>query len=189
MLKNLILQNRSYRRFREEITISRQTLVNLIDLARHSPSAGNKQPLKYLLSFEPEKNSVIFPHLSWAAYLKDWLGPEEGERPAAYIVILGDTRISMSFGYDAGIAVQSILLGSVEIGLGGCIVASIRRSELQTALGIPDYLEILLVVALGQPAEEVQIEQKIEADDIRYWRDERGIHHVPKRSLEELIIA
>jgi nitroreductase len=129
----------------------------------------------------------IFPATMWAGYLKDWAGPEEGERPSAYIVILGDKNISTSFGVDHGIAAQSILLGASEIGLGGCMIGSIRIDHLKTELDIPDKFEILLIIALGKPKEEVVIE-KVSDNDIKYWRDKEGIHHVPKRSLEDLII-
>jgi nitroreductase len=111
VITEIIHKNRSYRRFKPDIAIDCDTLRELVDLARHSPSAANRQPLKYALSYTPERNALIFPHLAWAGYLKDWSGPEEGERPAAYIVIL------------------------------------------------------------------------------RYWRDKAGIHHVPKRKLDDIIMG
>ncbi len=188
MLKDLIRKNRSYRRFHQYQPISENTLRDLVDLARLSASASNLQPLKYILSADRATNGRIYPCLRWAAYLADWKGPEEGERPSAYIVILKDTRISQAIGTDHGIAAQSMLLGAAESGLGGCMIASIEKNELRGALGIPDYLEILMVLALGKPKEEVRLEPLGPSGDIRYWRDESGVHHVPKRSLEEIII-
>ena len=187
-VRELVLKNRSYRRFHQEASIAHQTLRELVDLARLSASGANRQPLKYLLSCEPEKNATIFPQLGWAAYLKDWPGPEEGERPSAYIVILGDKSIRESFSFDPGIAAQSILLGATEHGLGGCIIATIRKERLRQALSIPDQYEILLVLALGAPKETVVIEAVRPDGDIKYWRDDQGTHHVPKRSLDEIIL-
>lgn len=187
-MKELILKNRSIRRFRQSQAIDQETLRQLVDLARLSASGANLQPLKYILSCDPEKNAVIFPHLRWAGYLKDWDGPAEGERPSAYIIVLGDKKISESAGCDHGIAAQSILLGAAERGLGGCMIGSIQRSELRKALNIPEQYEILLVLALGTPGEEVRIEDMKSGGDIRYWRDDQGTHHVPKRSLDELIL-
>ncbi len=188
MIKDLILNNRSYRRFKQEIPIKRETLIELIELARLSPSGSNLQPLKYILSNEPEKNSVIFEHLAWAGYLTDWEGPTKGEQPSAYIVILKDLEISRSFGCDHGIAGQSILLGAVEKGLGGCIIGSVKRSELNSALNIPQRYEIRIVIALGVPKEEVKLENVGPDGDIKYWRDNKGIHHVPKRALADIIL-
>ena len=189
MIRDLIIKNRSYRRFFEDAAITEETLRELVDLARLSASAANKQPLKYILSCTPERNAAIFQYLGWAAYLKEWGGPPEGERPAAYIIILGDKTISEAIVCDHGIAAQSILLGAVERGLGGCILASVQREPLHRDLAIPDRYTILLVIALGKPREQVVIEPVGAGGDIRYWRDEAGVHHVPKRSLDEIIIG
>lgn len=189
MLKELIRKNRTYRRFYQDHVITRDELRELVDLARLSASAANMQPLKFMLFADPKKNALIFPHLGWAAYFKDWQGPEEGERPSAYIVILGDTKIARNYWCDHGIAAQSILLGATEKGLGGCMIASIQRKQLCEALDIPDRYEVLLVIALGKPKEEVHIEEVDPDGNIQYWRDENGVHHVPKRSLDDIIIG
>ena len=183
------MRNRSYRRFYEAFAIDLVLLRELVDLARLSASAGNVQPLKYILSCDPSKNALIFPHLAWAGYLEDWPGPAEGERPSAYIIILGDSSITRNFHCDHGIAAQSMLLGAAERGLGGCMIASIKRDHLRTALRIPDAYDILLVLALGRPKEEVVLETVGPEGDIKYWRDADGVHHVPKRTLDDLIIG
>jgi len=188
MLADLVEKGRSFRRFREEEKVSPETLRQLVNLARLSSSGGNKQPLKFLISWEPEKNAKIFPCLAWAASLKDWGGPKAGERPSAYVIILGDKEIATSYGVDHGIAGHIIQLGATEKGLGGCMLGAIQRDELRKALQIPDRYEILLVVALGKPAEKVVLDSPKPDGDIRYWRDAASVHHVPKRSLEEIIV-
>ncbi|MBT9149374.1 MAG: hypothetical protein DDT27_01455 [Dehalococcoidia bacterium] len=189
MIDDLIRSNRSFRRFDQGVTLSRDTLVDLVDLARHSASTRNLQPLKYILSCEPERNDLIFATLTWGAALKDWGGPAEGERPSAYIIVLGDTKLTANFGCDHGIASQSIMLGAKARDLGGCMIASIDRPRLRASLNIPDRYEILLVLAIGKPAETVVIEPLGPEGDTRYWRDSQGIHHVPKRSLDEIILS
>ncbi|MBI5183636.1 MAG: nitroreductase family protein [Nitrospinae bacterium] len=188
MIAELIKKNRSYRRFYQDVYISMETLKKLVDLARLSASAANLQPLKYILSCTREKNTLIFPYLSWAGYLKGWDGPSEGERPSAYIIVLGDTEITTSFGCDPGIVSQSILLGAVEEGLGGCMIGTVRRDELRNALSIPERYEILLVIVLGKPKERVVIDTVGPNESIKYWRDENDVHHVPKRSLDDVIL-
>lgn len=189
MIEDLVRKTRSYRRFFQDHAISTETLRNLVDLARLSASAGNFQPLKYILANEKEKNTIIFLKLRWAAYLKDWDGPEDGERPSAYIIVLGDKQVSSSFGCDHGVASQNILLGATHMGLGGCIVGSVDRKRLREELNIPDQYDILHVIALGKPKEKVMIETVGADGDIKYWRDESGVHHVPKRTLEEIILS
>jgi nitroreductase len=189
MIRDLIVKNRSYRRFHEEVDITLETLKELVDLARLSASAKNSQPLKYVLSCDRRKNSLIFPNLVWARFLTDWPGPADGERPSAYIVVLGDTEVSRFWDYDAGIAAQSMLLGATEKGLGGCMIANINREGLRKTLEIPPRFEILLVLALGKPKEKVVIETVGPGGDTRYWRDGEEVHHVPKRPLDEIIIV
>ena len=186
-LYDIILRNRSYRRFYQDKRIDREELVNLVNLARLSASGQNKQALKFVVVTDPEKCDRVFPSTLWAGYLQNWDGPGKGEQPAAYIIILGDTGISSSFGVDHGIAAQSILLGAAEKGYGGCMIGSIKRKELRRDLKIPGKYEVLLIIALGKPKEKVLIDE-VRDDDIKYWRDDQNVHHVPKRSLDDLIV-
>jgi len=189
MLEALIRKNRSCRRFYQNHRVDVETLRHLVDLARLSASAANRQPLKYVLSCDGDVNAEIFLCLQWAGYLKQWAGPEPGEQPSAYIILLGDRRISADFSCDPGIAAQSILLGATEKGLAGCIIAAVDRKRLSNRLEIPDCLEILLVLAIGKPGEQIVIEPVGPDGDIRYWRDDHGVHHVPKRDLDEVVFA
>ena len=188
-IRQLIEKTRTYRRFDENYVIDTDTLVSLVDLARLSASGANRQPLKYILVNDPGQRAAVYSCLAWAGYLTTWEGPDPGERPSGYIIVLGDKEISDSFGIDHGIAAQSIMLGATEKGLGGCMLGSVRKPELAQALGIPEQHEILLVLALGQPKETVVIEPLGPDGDIKYWRDAQGIHHVPKRSLAEIVIG
>ncbi|MCX7779649.1 MAG: nitroreductase family protein [Negativicutes bacterium] len=184
----LVTTSRSYRRFYENEPISRETLRQLVNYARLAPSGSNRQALKYYVACDKELNDKIFPTLLWAMYLKDWPGPEAGERPAAYIVIVQDENYKMAAGIDHGIAVQTIMLGAAQMGLGGCMFANIYKDKLREALGIPETQEILLAIALGKPKETVVIDEIGPDGDIKYWRDENQVHHVPKRKLDDIIL-
>lgn len=188
MLKDLILKNRSYRRFYQSETVSEDQLKEMIDNARLSPCGRNIQSLKYILSTTSETTEKIFPSLAWAAYLKDWKGPEEGERPSAYIIMVNDREITENYFWDHGIAVQSILLTATEMGLGGCIIASVQKEKLRNELRIPEQYDIIQVIALGKPKETVVLDEVPVSGDIKYWRDTNAVHHVPKRKLEEILV-
>jgi nitroreductase len=187
-LHQLIEKTRTCRRFDSTHAISADTLASLVDLARLSASGANRQPLKYILVTEPSQREALYPCLAWAGYLTNWEGPDPDERPSAYIIILGDKEISESFGIDHGIAAQSIMLGATEAGLGGCIIASVKKERLRLVFDIPKQYEVLLVLALGKPVEKVAIET-IQNNDVKYWRDDKGVHHVPKRTLDEIILG
>lgn len=189
MISELVKANRSCRRFYEDHQVELKTLEELVDLARLSASGANLQPLKYILACQPDVNAEIFSCLAWAGYLKDWPGPDPGERPSGYIVILGDTTIKEEFGVDHGIAGQSMLLGAREKGLAGCMIASINRKDLRPMLNIESHLKILLVLAIGKPKEEVVIESVGPDGSIVYWRDAEAVHHLPKRALTDIIVA
>lgn len=187
MLKELILKNRSYRRFDQSEIVPMRLLRAMVEAARLSASARNMQPLRYILFNDADSCSKIFPTLAWAGYLKDWPGPEDGERPSAYIIQMGDLELTDDWWCDDGIAAQSMLLTAVEEGFGGCIIGSVQRTRLREILDIPERYKIIQVLALGKPAEEVVIEDMVNGD-IKYWRDANQVHHVPKRVLEDLIV-
>ncbi len=186
--KTLVLRTRSYRRFDPARRVRPSELRRLVNLARLAGSGANRQPLKYLPICDAPSRARIFPCLAWAGYLTNWSGPADGERPTAYIVVLGDTTIRPEPGCDHGIAAQTIMLGATEMGLGGCMIGSINRERLRSEFQIPDRYVILLVLALGKPSERVVLETA-RGGAIRYWRDARGGHHVPKRPLSEVLLS
>jgi len=182
MLRDLVVKNRSYRRWHQEVPIEYETLRELVDLARLSPSAANRQALKFIISNDPEKNALIFPNLRIDN------NPVEGERPSAYVIILHDTGIQAWAHVDLGIAAQTIDLGAVEKGFGGVMVANIDKDGLRKALDIPAHFEILLVLALGKPKEEMVIETVGEDGNTQQWWDDKRARHVLKRSLDDIIV-
>ena len=186
MIRDLIIKNRSYRRFDSKVKISHELLCKWVELARFSASGRNMQSLKFAICKSTPIVDKIFPNLGWAGYLTNWKGPQENERPVAYIVILHDKSISDIYYCDDGIAAQSILLGAVEDGFGGCLIGTVNKNKVSKLLNLPQNLEILLLIALGKPAERIVLED-VREGDIKYWRDENEVHHVPKRSLDELI--
>lgn len=187
--KELVAQNRTRREFDQSRPMDVETLVELVDLARLTPSGRNMQPLKYIVTADQRQCEILFPLLGWAGYLKDWPGPEEGKRPTGYIVILLDKNVANSSGCDHGIASQTIMLGAVEKGYGGCIIGTVNRKKLMTLFDVPENFEVLLVLALGVPAEDVVVEPLPSDGKITYWRGTDGKHHVPKRGLDELIVG
>ena len=188
MIKELVRKNRSYRRFYGDKAIELSTLRELVDLARLCPSGRNLQGLKYIIFNNAEDNAKISENLFWAGYLKDWDGPCDEEKPSAYIIMFRDKSLGNGVMQDEGIALQTMLLGAVEIGLGGCVLGNVNRVKLKEELGFSDQYELAFVLALGYPKEEVVIDEMNEDGDIKYWRDENKVHHVPKRSLDDLII-
>lgn len=189
-LKELLVRNRTYRIFNESVSIDRSVLIKLVELCRFTASGRNAQPLKYRLVTDKEECEALFPLLVWAGYYKDWDGPARGQRPSAYLVQCLDTHYGPNCLCDDGLQLEAITLGAATMGLGSCIIKSFKINGLKDALSLPKGIEPRYVVALGQPAENVVIEQMdgTKEADYKYYRTEDGTHHVPKRPLEELII-
>lgn len=189
MLKDLVLKCRSYRRFYGDVELSMDTLKELADLARVTGSAANLQTLRYRLVNDPQERSKVYDTLGWAGALQDWDGPDEDERPTAYIIMLNDQTIAKNRGNDVGISAQTILLGAVEQGYGGCMLGNVRRNDLAAALGIDqEKYTIELVLALGKPNEDIRLVEVGADGSTTYYRDENQVHYVPKRALEDILV-
>ncbi len=181
--------NRSFRKFKENYPISEEYARKFIDYARTAASSRNLQPLKYHIVIDAEEREKIFPLLSWAGYISDWDGPEEGQRPTGYIIMCNDTTIcpnTTNALIDAGIAAEAITLGAREMTYGGCMLTAFSKKSLKEAFSIPEHLDPIMIIALGKPTEDVRLAEVIDGD-IKYYRDEKEIHYVPKRSLEEIL--
>ena len=174
------------RRFYQEKKLTRQQLMELVETARLTPSAANRQPFKYRIVCDEEENEKVFRLLGFAGYLKDWDGPSEGEKPTGYIVITCPANVNDEV--DAGIVGQTMLLAATEAGFGGCFFGNVKRDELKTQLNIPSELKIVYVIAFGYPKEEVVLEDIPADGDIKYYRDENQVHHVPKKRIEDIVL-
>lgn len=187
-IRHLVEKSRSYRRFHENRYIDEETIIGLVDIARFCPCSRNRQPLRYIISTDPKKTAKICSCLFFALDIPDWKGPDKGERPVAYVTILTEGECSQFTAYDIGIAAQTMMLAAAEQGFGGCIFGSIKKEELRSVLSLPGQYEIHLVLAFGYPAEQVVLEKVGNDGNTTYWRDDQGVHHVPKRSLEDVLI-
>ena len=180
-----IMKRRTIRRFKQN-PIPLEVLKKLIETARVAPSGANLQPLKYIVCTNPQKNTQVFDCLKWAGYIAPAGNPPEGERPTAYVIVLVDKDILPNGGErDVGAAVENILLASVEEGIGSCWICSIDTKKLRQALNVADKYVIDTVVALGYPNESPRMVDM--QDSIRYYKDESGTLHVPKRLTDSIL--
>ena len=184
MIYEKIIARRTIRKYQNK-PVPKEVLIKCVDVARLSPSGANRQPLKYIIINDEEQLRKVFPLTKWAGYLPNYY-PTEEEMPRAYIAILLDKNIRENPGHDAGIAAMAISMVAFDHGLGSCILGAIDREKLKEVLKLPENLEVVLLVALGYPAEQPVVDE-VKDGDIKYWLDENGVLHVPKRSLEEVM--
>jgi len=176
---DLILRRRSIRRFLGK-EVPPEILEKFINAGRLAPSGANLQPLEFIVVDDKNLLERVFSTLHWAKYLENG-SPPEGERPRAYIVVLLNREINPEGHYDVGLAVENIILTALEEEVASCCIGTIDRDELRRILAIPENFSIELVVALGYPGENSVTEEF--TTSVRYWRDEKGLMHVPKRKL------
>ena len=185
MFKDIVVKNRSYRRFYEGKRIGLDMMKSLVEMGHLTPSGANKQPVRFTIVESVTGCEKVYPTLRWAGYYTDWDGPVEGERPSGYIVMLTPGDVNCQ--WDEGIIGQTILLAATDAGLGGCFIANIDREKLSQIINVPEGFKISLVIALGYPKEEVVIDTISADGDIKYYRDNMQVHHVPKINYEEVI--
>ncbi|SBW08916.1 Nitroreductase [uncultured delta proteobacterium] len=188
-MTDLLRAARTCRRFVEDTPLPPAALRHIVDAARVASSCVNRQPLRYYTVSDPEIRGRIFPGIRWAGALPDWNGPAEGERPTGYIVICSAQPANMFVYYDIGIAAQSMQLCATAMGLGCCMINNFAKDAAREILGIPDTLEVMLLLALGAPREVRRIEDAVAGDSLTYWRDEQNVHHVPKLMLDQVLLA
>ena len=191
MLRDLVVKNRSYRQFVESPRVTREKMAEYVELARFAPSSVNIQPLKYRLVSDPVECTALFPLTGWARALPEFPGPAEGHRPTGYVLICHDTEIAPNaarFDRDIGIVAQTIMLRAVEDGFGGCMIGNFNPEKVAALLGVDERYKPCLLLALGVPGEEIILEDAKPGQSVSYYRDEQYIHHVPKRTLDEVLL-
>lgn len=191
MILELVTKSRSYRGYDESRPVTREELVHLVECARLAPSSVNMQPLKYYLAWKPEDVARIQPLTKWARALQPMELPHKGHRPTGFVVICQDTALNPSlprFQKDVGIVAQTMLLAATEMGLGGCMIGNYDAGQVRQALGLPEIIAPVLIVAIGKPDETIVLTEVGPDGDTNYHRDENDVHYVPKRPLSDLIL-
>ena len=182
----LTIRRRSIRRFKQ-VAVPYEILEKCVNAARLAPSAANLQPLEYIIVDDEQLLDKVFHTLlTWAASLGSQGVPPMGSRPKVYIVILKNKNLAIPFSVqDVGLAVENMILVALEEGIGSCCLGSADQGKLAAVLNVPDDYEIALVLALGYP-DESPVEEPFDGST-KYWKDDYGVLHVPKKSLDKIL--
>lgn len=191
MIKDLARQSRSWRGYDESRRISREELLEFVDAARYAPSSVNGQPFQYILAWEKEKVDLIQPLTGWARALPHMKLPHPGKCPTAFIIICQNTEWAADlnrYPRDVGAVAQTMLLAATEAGLGGIMIGNFSPNKVSEALNLPEYLVPMLIVAFGKPDEDIRLVEVETGESLKYYRDEKDVHYVPKRKLKDVVI-
>ena len=183
-LRRLLLHNRSYRGYDTSFKVREDQLRKIIEVATLVPSARNQQVLRFRPVLDDEAD-VVLRHIRLGGALPELHLPFAGTEPRAFIVICSTIEESKYVDVDLGIVAQSMLLQATEIGLGGICIGAFDREPLRQRLNLR--YEPLLVLAIGRPAERIELVECSEGESLTYYRRE-GTHYVPKIKVENLIL-
>lgn len=189
MLNELLIKARSCRSFVPNKQVAYDDIVKMINNARICSATRNSQPLKYKILHSESEVGEFMPITYWAKSLGIKL-PPDGHEPTAFIILFHDEEIVpfQSIYYkDVGICAEAITLTATELGLGSCMIGSFDAEKTKEIFSLRDSLMPVLCIALGYADETAIIEDALDGE-IKYYRDENNVHHVPKRPLEEIIL-
>ncbi len=180
-----IISRRTIRKFKQE-PISESILEKILEAARLAPSASNLQPCEFIVVNEQKLRDDLFTALKWAGYIAPKGNPAFDERALTYIIVITDTKRSPSWGIiDAASAIENMSLTAWNEGVGSAWLGAIDKDKIRSMLRVPDNYNVDFVLALGYPKEKPVIEEC--KGDIKYWKDEKGTLHVPKKSLKNIV--
>ena len=184
-LYDTIISRRSIRQF-SPLPVSRALLERIVNAGRLAPSASNLQPLEFIAVDDPATRREIFACLRWAGYIAPAGNPLPGQEPAAYIVPVVNLRVRRSgFDLDLGAAVENMILAAWNEGIGSCWIGALEAEAVGRIVGLPDGFRLTCLLALGYPAEAPVVEEF--AGSVKYWKDEAGVLHVPKKKLADVL--
>ncbi|MEW6009267.1 MAG: nitroreductase family protein [Candidatus Omnitrophota bacterium] len=180
-----IISRRSIRKFKQK-QIPKKVIEKILESARLGPSAANLQPCEFIVVDEPERKGELFSALKWAGYIAPSGNPSKEERPLTYIVTITDSRKSKDWALiDASIAMENMILTAWNEGIASCWLGAIDKERIRQILAVPSYYNVEFVLALGYSAEKSVLEEY--KRDVKYWKDDSGVMHVPKRSLKDIV--
>ena len=184
-IEELLRRNRSFRGYNKSFVVSEDLLQRIVSVCTRIPSARNQQVLRYRLVTKGAESEAVLNHIHLGAALPELHLPLQGSEPEAFIVICSTVAENRMVDIDLGIAVQSILLRAVEMGLGGLVIGAFNADAVEEALHLS--LHPILIVAIGKPVEQIELVPIREGDSHKYYR-KNGVHYVPKLVVDDLIL-
>jgi nitroreductase len=149
--------------------VEQEKINQVLEAGRIAPSAVNYQPWRFVVVREqPLKGAVC------ESYKSEWLG-----RAPVIIVVCGVHAESWiradgkdHCDIDVAIATDHMTLAATELGLGTCWVCNFKRERLVQALSLPDGMEPVVLLPLGYPAAEPDLnrhdKQRKSLDEITF---------------------
>ncbi len=189
-LKDMLIANRSYRNYNNDVKVTYEELKDIVELTRYCATGGNIQALRYRIVCDDKEVAEMHKLVKFGALLKELNLPYTGNDPTAYLVICAESENSNNAPHatNIGIAAQTMLLGAVARGYGGCMIGNFDKAAATELLDIKEGYHPLLAISLGAPKENCVVRTIRKGEPTAYYRGEGDCHVVPKIALEDLLI-
>lgn len=184
-LDELLMRNRSHRGYLKDYVVRQEELERMVGVCNKIPSACNQQVLRFRLVTRNTGADKVLKSIRMGAALPELHLPFPGTEPEAFIVICSTVAENKLVNVDLGIAIQSILLKAVEMGLNGLCIGAFNKGDIKRDLELP--LEPLMIIAVGKGIEKIEL-TPIRPDESHAYYRENGTHYVPKIGNKDLLI-
>ena len=160
----VIRTRKSVRKYKPE-PIPHEKLKMILEAAQLAPSAGNRQPWRFVVVHNADKKKEIAKVAKNQTFLAD---------AAVIIAAVGDPEISERWhDKDVMIAVEHMVLAATSLGYGTCWIGAFDENEVKKLLKIPKKLKLVVLLPMGVPDETPQTRPRKEVTEI-FFEEEYG---------------
>jgi nitroreductase len=157
-----INRRRSVRTYRPA-EVEDEKLRKVLEAARLSPSASNRQDWKFIVVKDMETRKK----LAKAAFGQSFIG----EAPVVIVACGTEPKTVMACGQptytvDVSIACAFMILQASELGLGTCWIGAFKEDEVKKILKIPEPIRVVTLIPLGYPDEDSSQRSRKDLDEI-----------------------
>lgn len=184
-LDDLLLRNRSHRGYLKDYVVKRNELERIIGVCGKIGSGCNQQVLRYRLVTRDSGADKVLANIRLGAAMPELHLPLPGTEPEAFIIVMSTVAESKLVDIDMGIALQSMSLKAVEMGLNGLAIGAFNKERLMQELELP--YPPLMLLAIGKGIEKIELVTITPGESRAYYRKD-GIHYVPKIAAKDLIV-
>ncbi len=157
-----IRTRRSIRKYRPEL-VPEEKLEMILEAARLAPSAGNRQPWRFVVVQNVDRKKALAEVANNQAFLKD---------AAAIVVAVGDPEASARwYEKDTMIALEHMVLAATALGYGTCWIGAFDEDAAKRLLRIPAKMKVVAILPIGVSSEKPAPKPRKELSEI-FFKEE-----------------
>jgi nitroreductase len=157
------ISQRSSVRAYKATDVEEDKLKKVLEAARLSPSASNRQDWKFIVV----RNKETRKKLAKAAFGQSFIA----EAPIVIVACGMEPKAMLACGQpmhtvDVSIACAYMILQAYELGLGTCWIGAFKEDETKKILSIPEHVRVVAITPLGYPNQSPSQKSRKRLDQI-----------------------